>query len=71
MYFSVVRVDPTDDKIVYMLGDAPTVWKSADGGKRFEQMATTRGVHADAHALVIDPKNPKHLTVGCDGGVLR
>ena len=68
MYFSVVRVDPSDDQTIYMMADSPTIYKSTNGGKRFEPMATSRGVHADAHAFWIDAKNPKHLVIGCDGG---
>lgn len=67
MYFSVVRVDPSDDKIVYVIGDVPVLWKSIDGGKRFAQL-NAPGVHADAHALWINPKSGKHLIIGCDGG---
>lgn len=68
MYFSVVRVDPSDDNTVYALGDAPVLWRSTNAGKRFEPVSTARGVHADAHALWIDPANAKHLVIGCDGG---
>ncbi len=67
MYFSVVRVDPTDDKTLYVIGDVPVLWKSTDGGKRFVQ-GPSRGVHADGHALWLNPKNGKHVIVGCDGG---
>jgi S1-C subfamily serine protease/photosystem II stability/assembly factor-like uncharacterized protein len=69
MYFSVVRVDPTDDKTLYVIADTPTpLYKSTDGGATFANLATARGVHADGHALWINPKNNKHLIVGCDGG---
>ncbi|CAN5245912.1 hypothetical protein BH11PLA2_BH11PLA2_22180 [soil metagenome] len=68
MYFSVIRVDPTDDKVIYLLADVPVLWKSIDGGKTFKQVKTSAGVHADAHALWIDPKNGNHLIIGCDGG---
>jgi S1-C subfamily serine protease/photosystem II stability/assembly factor-like uncharacterized protein len=67
MYFSVVRVDPTDDKIVYVIGDVPVLWKSTNGGERFTTL-NAPGVHADGHALWINPKNNKHLLIGCDGG---
>lgn len=69
MYFSVVRFDPTDDNTLYVLGDTPTpVNRSTDGGKTFTNLASARGVHADAHALWVNPKSGKHLIVGCDGG---
>lgn len=66
MYFSKIRVDPTDDNVIYVLGDVP-LWKSTDGGKRFEA-AQTKGVHPDHHALWINPANGRHLIFGTDGG---
>ncbi len=66
MYFSTIRVDPTDDKTIYLLGDVP-LWKSTDGGNRFEA-APTKGVHPDHHALWIDPRNGRHMILGTDGG---
>ena len=69
MYFSQIRVDPTDDKTLYVLADVPSpIYRSTDGGAKFENLATATGVHADAHALWIDPANSKHLIIGCDGG---
>ncbi|HEY8503277.1 MAG TPA: PDZ domain-containing protein [Gemmataceae bacterium] len=66
MYFSVVRVDPTDANIVYVLG--VQLHLSTDGGKRFRN-APQRGVHADHHALWIDPEDGRHLILGTDGGL--
>ncbi len=69
MYFSQIRVDPTDDKSIYVLGDVPTpVYRSTDGGAKFDTVQTASGVHADGHALWINPKDARHLIVGCDGG---
>ncbi|MGL6077008.1 MAG: PDZ domain-containing protein [Fimbriiglobus sp.] len=68
MYFSVVRFDPTDDNTIYALADVPVLYKSTNGGKRFETVRTSNGVHADAHAFWINPANAKHLLIGCDGG---
>ncbi len=69
MYFSQIRVDPNDDNTLYVLGDTPTpINRSTDGGKTFTNLSTARGVHADAHALWIDPNNSRHLIIGCDGG---
>jgi photosystem II stability/assembly factor-like uncharacterized protein len=64
MYFSVIRVDPTDDKYVYVLGVSQ--YRSSDGGKTFR--ADVRGIHADQHALWINPKDGRHMIVGTDGG---
>ena len=70
MYFSQLRVDPTNDKTVYVAG---LPWaKSLDGGKTFQTLDNAGGNnspgHVDQHALWIDPKNPKHLIIGNDGG---
>jgi photosystem II stability/assembly factor-like uncharacterized protein len=65
MYFSVVKVDPTDPKYVYVLGVSQ--YKSVDGGKTFSANAG-KGVHADGHAMWISPKDGRHLLIGCDGG---
>ncbi len=65
MYYSQIRVDPSNPDIVYT-GGAP-FFKSVDGGKTFKQV---EGVaHSDHHALWIDPINPKHLVLGNDGGI--
>ncbi len=41
---------------------------SEDGGANFSA-AGEADKHVDNHALVIDPQDPDHLIVGCDGGV--
>ncbi len=64
MYFSQVRVDPSDENHVYVLG--VSLHYSSDGGKSFR--TTLGGIHADQHALWIDPRDGRHLIVGTDGG---
>ena len=64
MYFSQIRVDPSDSRYVYVLG--VSLAKSRDGGKSFD--TNVRGIHADQHALWIDPNNGRHLIIGTDGG---
>ena len=66
MYFSVIRVDPTDEKFIYVLGI--NLHRSKDGGKTFTEDGN-RGVHPDQHALWIDPKDTRHMLLGCDGGL--
>jgi photosystem II stability/assembly factor-like uncharacterized protein len=64
MYFSQLRVDPNDDNYMYVLG--VSLARSTDGGKTFRTGG--RGIHADQHALWIDPKDGRHMILGCDGG---
>lgn len=65
MYYSQIRVDPTNDQVVYTMG-AP-FHKSVDGGRTFKVVGGI--AHSDHHAMWIDPKNPKHLIIGNDGGL--
>jgi photosystem II stability/assembly factor-like uncharacterized protein len=65
MYFSQIRVDPSDDHNLYVLG--VTLYRSRDGGKTFRPDGS-REVHPDQHALWIDPRDGRHMIVGCDGG---
>src|SRR3989442_6092762 len=63
-YYSRVRVDPTNENHVYAV--ASTLFTSIDGGKTFRSV--TGRTHIDYHALWIDPKNPKRMWNGQDGG---
>jgi photosystem II stability/assembly factor-like uncharacterized protein len=65
MYFSHIRVDPTDENMVYVCGFE--MHRSKDGGKIFRAEGN-RGVHSDLHALWIDPKDGRHMILGTDGG---
>ncbi len=65
MYFSLIRVDPTDDNHVYVGGVGFTY--SDDGGKKFTG-CKDRGVHSDHHALWVDPRDVRHMIIGTDGG---
>ena len=71
MYFSQLRVDPSNDKTIYVAG--LPVAKSLDGGKTFATLDEAGGNgepgHVDQHAIWIDPKNPKHIMIGNDGGL--
>lgn len=64
-YYGQIRIDPNDDKIIYVLGVSFTV--STDGGKTFS--VGGRGMHADHHAMWINPKDSNHLINGNDGGL--
>jgi len=64
-YMGQVRVDPTNPDRVYFMGVQLQV--STDGGRTFRNTAS--GAHSDHHAMWIDPTDPNHLIIGCDGGV--
>jgi photosystem II stability/assembly factor-like uncharacterized protein len=64
-YFSQVRVDPSNEKRIYILGFMLHV--SDDGGRSFRE-DYFKAVHPDCHALAIDPRNTKRLLLGTDGG---
>ncbi|WP_425235249.1 VPS10 domain-containing protein [Ulvibacterium sp.] len=65
-YFAQIRIDPNDKDKIY-LGGVP-ILKSEDGGKTFTSISG-KNVHADHHALWINPKRSGHLINGNDGGV--
>ena len=66
MYYSHVRIDPTNVDRIYVLGGALMV--SDDGGRTFRSDGATQ-VHVDHHDLWINPADPDHLILGSDGGV--
>ncbi|WP_435624138.1 WD40/YVTN/BNR-like repeat-containing protein [Flagellimonas sp.] len=65
-YFAQIRVDPSDKDRIYLAG-VPLI-KSEDGGRTYSSISK-ENVHADHHALWINPKKPGHLINGNDGGV--
>ncbi len=65
MYFSIIRVDPSDENYVYH--GAVSMFQSTDGGKTFRRHGNN-GLHPDVHALWINPKDGRHMVIGCDGG---
>lgn len=64
MYFSQIRIDPTNDSRIYVLGVDLSI--SDDGGKTFRLQES---LHDDHHAMWINPNNPNHIIEGTDGGV--
>jgi photosystem II stability/assembly factor-like uncharacterized protein len=70
MYYSEIFIDPNDENRVYSLATQSHV--SRDGGRTFTQIAAPPtydvGVHADHHALWIDPSDSEHLYLGGDAG---
>ncbi|HEX8904895.1 MAG TPA: hypothetical protein VF771_08660, partial [Longimicrobiaceae bacterium] len=67
-YFSQIRVDPENDKRIYVLGFMLHV--SDDGGRTWRE-DRFKNVHSDNHALAIDPRNTKRLLLGTDGGIYQ
>ena len=66
MYFGVIKIDPQTDSRIYVLGVSLHV--SDDGGRTFRADGAER-IHVDHHALWINPRDPRHLIIGNDGGV--
>jgi photosystem II stability/assembly factor-like uncharacterized protein len=65
-YFGKVYVAPSNADVVYILG--VTAMVSKDAGKSFITIDKS-GVHADHHALWINPKRDGHIINGNDGGI--
>ena len=72
MYYSQIRIDPSHDRRIYVLGGP--FYYSDDGGRSFVRNTDMTpsydvGVHGDHHALWIDPMHREHLILGGDGGL--
>ncbi len=65
-YFAQIQVNPKNKDHIYISG--VPILKSKDGGKTYKSISA-KNVHADHHALWINPKKPNHLINGNDGGV--
>ena len=62
-YYSLLTADPVDENTVYVMN--LDVLRSIDGGHVF---STVHVPHGDTHVLWIDPKDPKRMINGNDGG---
>ncbi|MGB6600609.1 MAG: hypothetical protein WBE77_05965 [Candidatus Cybelea sp.] len=63
-YYTAIFVDPTNPDVAY----APNVdafYKTKNGGKTWSEVSPP---HGDNHIIWINPRNPKILLVGDDGG---
>ena len=58
-----ITADTQDPDTVYV--QHVQVWKSTDAGKSFRAVSMP---HSDHHAMWIDPKNPRRMIDGSDGG---
>jgi photosystem II stability/assembly factor-like uncharacterized protein len=63
-YYTAIIVDPTNPNVAYA-PEVDGVYKTTDGGKKFTVIDMP---HGDNHAVWINPRNPKILLVGNDGG---
>jgi photosystem II stability/assembly factor-like uncharacterized protein len=62
-YYMHLTPDPQDGDTLYI--NNLSFFKSTDGGKTFSEIATP---HGDNHDLWIDPRNPRRMIQGNDGG---
>jgi photosystem II stability/assembly factor-like uncharacterized protein len=62
-YYMHLTADPQDADTVYV--NNLDFWKSSDGGKTCEKIATP---HGDNHDLWIDPRDNRRMIQGNDGG---
>lgn len=64
--FDIIRVSPNNPNKIFIAGVPILI--SEDGGKTFKSISEDN-VHADHHALWINPDNDNHIINGNDGGV--
>jgi photosystem II stability/assembly factor-like uncharacterized protein len=64
-YYCDMRVAPDNADRIFVLTDA--LLQSNDAGKSFRRISPK--VHGDLHALWIDPKDPRRIWQGHDGGL--
>ena len=62
-YYQHIFADPQDADTAWVLNYG--AWKSVDGGRTWTEVNTP---HGDNHDLWIDPRNPRRLIEGNDGG---
>jgi photosystem II stability/assembly factor-like uncharacterized protein len=63
-YYTAIFVDPTNPQVAYA-PEVDGVYKTKDGGKTFTNIQMP---HGDNHIVWINPRDPKVLLVGNDGG---
>ncbi|MEO6446558.1 MAG: glycosyl hydrolase [Gemmatimonadaceae bacterium] len=64
-YYTRLEADPQDANTVYALNTS--LYRSIDGGKTFDVINVP---HGDTHDLWINPRDPKIMTLGDDGGAV-
>jgi photosystem II stability/assembly factor-like uncharacterized protein len=63
-YYMAIYVDPTNWKVAYA-PEVDSVYKTTDGGRTWHPLGPGLG---DNHIVWINPRNPKILIIGDDGG---
>jgi uncharacterized repeat protein (TIGR01451 family) len=74
-YDNVVKPDPTNPDVVYVLGSygynfsppSGGVFRSTDGGATWKNLGYD--LHPDFHAFAFQPNDTSHVAIGNDGGV--
>ncbi len=66
-YFQDIRVDPKNENRVYSLYQP--IAMTEDGGKTFSVIVPNDKIHADHHAMWINPNDPSFIIEGGDGGL--
>ena len=66
-YYSQIRINPTDDKKVYLL--TTNFMISEDGGRTFKPAPTSYEGGLDFHGMWIDPNNGERFYIGKDKGL--
>lgn len=64
-YFGKIYISPTDENKLLIAGF--DIVQSTDGGKTFKDIGKAN-VHADQHAVWINPDKDSHIIIGNDGG---
>jgi len=67
-YYAELFADPTNVDRVYAVDTYLQV--TDDGGRTFHSIAKSEK-HVDNHVVWIDPHDPQHLIIGCDGGLYQ
>jgi photosystem II stability/assembly factor-like uncharacterized protein len=62
-YYTHLYADPRDPEVCYVLNFH--FWRSDDGGRTFAAIPTP---HVDNHDLWLDPRDPRRMIEGNDGG---
>ena len=66
-YFQDIRVDPKNENRLYSLYQP--IAMTEDAGKSFKVIASMDKIHADHHAIWINPNDPSFIIEGGDGGL--